>query len=132
MLKNMSIRACLSVMMARFGVMLLIGAVAGLLSLRTSNASLQQMYSPNYAPLHFDRPGSQRLPRKNTGAIVPCRAASPGPPYSIEPSGSVNPDNLCSISLAFNGLAAAKRACKRTVNEIGISACIAAAFPRPL
>ena len=39
MLRNLSIRACLSAMIAFFGVVLLLGAAAGLLSLRASNAS---------------------------------------------------------------------------------------------
>jgi methyl-accepting chemotaxis protein len=57
MLKNLSIRACLTVMIAFFGVVLLIGAAAGLLSLRVSNASLQQMYTVD-TPAVADLEGS--------------------------------------------------------------------------
>jgi methyl-accepting chemotaxis protein-1 (serine sensor receptor) len=45
MLKNLSIRVCLTVMIAFFGVVLFAGAAAGLLSLHASNASLKQMYT---------------------------------------------------------------------------------------
>ncbi|PTB18091.1 methyl-accepting chemotaxis protein [Trinickia symbiotica] len=45
MLKKLSIRACLTALVAFFAVVLLIGAAAGLLSLRASNESLQQMYT---------------------------------------------------------------------------------------
>ena len=57
MLKNLSIRAYLSLMIAFFGVVLLIGAAAGLLSLRASNESLQQMYTVD-TPAVADLEGS--------------------------------------------------------------------------
>ncbi|MEW6342292.1 MAG: methyl-accepting chemotaxis protein [Pseudomonadota bacterium] len=57
MLKKLSIRACLTVMIAFFGVVLLIGAAAGLLSLRASNDSLQQMYTVD-TPAVADLEGS--------------------------------------------------------------------------
>jgi len=57
MLKNLSIRACLTLMIAFFGVVLLIGAAAGLLSLRVSNDSLQQMYTVD-TPAVADLEGS--------------------------------------------------------------------------
>src|SRR6266702_3102798 len=57
MLKNLSIRACLSVMIAFFGIVLMLGAAAGLLSLRASNASLQQMYTVD-TPAVADLEGS--------------------------------------------------------------------------
>ena len=57
MLRNLSIRACLSAMIAFFGVVLLLGAAAGLLSLRASNASLQQMYTVD-TPAVADLEGS--------------------------------------------------------------------------
>jgi methyl-accepting chemotaxis protein-1 (serine sensor receptor) len=57
MLKNLSIRACLSVIVVFFGAVLLIGAAVGLLSLRTSNASLQQMYAVD-TPAVADLEGS--------------------------------------------------------------------------
>jgi methyl-accepting chemotaxis protein-1 (serine sensor receptor) len=57
MLKNLSIRACLTVMVAFFGIVLLIGAAAGLLSLRASNASLQHMYTVD-TPAVADLEGS--------------------------------------------------------------------------
>src|SRR6478735_2593474 len=56
MLKNLSIRTCLTLMIAFFGVVLL-GAAAGLLSLRSSNASLQQMYAVD-TPAVADLEGS--------------------------------------------------------------------------
>ena len=57
MLKSLSIRTCLTVMIAFFGVVLLSGAAAGLLSLRVSNASLQQMYTVD-TPAVADLEGS--------------------------------------------------------------------------
>ncbi|WP_345812823.1 methyl-accepting chemotaxis protein [Paraburkholderia sp. PREW-6R] len=57
MLKNLSIRTCLTVMIVFFGVVLLFGAAAGLLSLRSSNASLQQMYTVD-TPAVADLEGS--------------------------------------------------------------------------
>ncbi|ORC47630.1 methyl-accepting chemotaxis protein [Burkholderia sp. A27] len=57
MLKNLSIRTCLTLMIAFFGVVLLLGAAAGLLSLRASNASLQQMYTVD-TPAVADLEGS--------------------------------------------------------------------------
>ena len=45
MLKNLSIRASLSLTIAFFGVVLLIGAAAGLLSMRAGNTALQLMYT---------------------------------------------------------------------------------------
>ena len=57
MLRNLSIRTCLSLMIVFFGVALLLGAAAGLLSLRASNASLQQMYTVD-TPAVADLEGS--------------------------------------------------------------------------
>jgi methyl-accepting chemotaxis protein I, serine sensor receptor len=57
MLNKLSIRACLTFMIAFFGVVLLIGAAAGLLSLRASNDSLQQMYTVD-TPAVADLEGS--------------------------------------------------------------------------
>ena len=57
MLKNLSIRTCLTLMILFFGVVLLFGAAAGLLSLRSSNASLQQMYTVD-TPAVADLEGS--------------------------------------------------------------------------
>lgn len=57
MLKSLSIRTCLTVMIAFFGIVLLSGAAAGLLSLRMSNASLQQMYTVD-TPAVADLEGS--------------------------------------------------------------------------
>jgi methyl-accepting chemotaxis protein len=57
MLKNLSIRTCLTLMIVLFGVVLLFGAAAGLLSLRSSNASLQQMYTVD-TPAVADLEGS--------------------------------------------------------------------------
>jgi methyl-accepting chemotaxis protein I, serine sensor receptor len=57
MLKSLSIRTCLTVMITFFGVALLSGAAAGLLSLRASNASLQQMYTVD-TPAVADLEGS--------------------------------------------------------------------------
>ncbi|WP_260854094.1 methyl-accepting chemotaxis protein [Paraburkholderia sp. BCC1886] len=57
MLKNLSIRACLTLMIVFFGIVLLFGAAAGLLSLRSSNASLQQMYTVD-TPAVADLEGS--------------------------------------------------------------------------
>ena len=57
MFKSLSIRTCLTVMIAFFGVVLLSGAAAGLLSLRASNASLQQMYTVD-TPAVADLEGS--------------------------------------------------------------------------
>ncbi|MBN3760242.1 methyl-accepting chemotaxis protein [Burkholderia sp. Ac-20365] len=57
MLKGLSIRAYLTLMVVLFGIVLLIGAAAGLLSLRESNASLQQMYTVD-TPAVADLEGS--------------------------------------------------------------------------
>ncbi|MBN3754196.1 HAMP domain-containing protein [Paraburkholderia sp. Tr-20389] len=57
MLKGLSIRAYLTLMIVLFGIVLLIGAAAGLLSLRESNASLQQMYTVD-TPAVADLEGS--------------------------------------------------------------------------
>jgi methyl-accepting chemotaxis protein I, serine sensor receptor len=57
MYRNLSIRASLTLMIVFFGVVLLIGAAAGLLSLRASNASLQQMYTVD-TPAVADLEGS--------------------------------------------------------------------------
>ncbi|ACC69538.1 methyl-accepting chemotaxis protein [Paraburkholderia phymatum] len=57
MLKGLSIRAYLTLMIVLFGIVLLIGAAAGLLSLRASNASLQQMYTVD-TPAVADLEGS--------------------------------------------------------------------------
>ncbi|SDQ26996.1 methyl-accepting chemotaxis sensory transducer with TarH sensor [Paraburkholderia fungorum] len=57
MLRNLSIRTCLTLMILLFGVALLLGAAAGLLSLRSSNASLQQMYTVD-TPAVADLEGS--------------------------------------------------------------------------
>ena len=57
MLNKLSIRTCLTLMVAFFGVVLLIGAAAGLLSLRASNDSLQQMYTVD-TPAVADLEGS--------------------------------------------------------------------------
>ncbi|BCF95791.1 methyl-accepting chemotaxis protein I [Paraburkholderia sp. PGU19] len=57
MLKGLSIRAYLTLMVVLFGVVLLIGAAPGLLSLRESNASLQQMYTVD-TPAVADLEGS--------------------------------------------------------------------------
>jgi methyl-accepting chemotaxis protein len=57
MLRNLSIRTSLSLMIVFFGVVLLLGAAAGLLSLRSSNASLQQMYTVD-TPAVADLEGS--------------------------------------------------------------------------
>jgi methyl-accepting chemotaxis protein len=57
MLRNLSIRTCLTLMVLLFGVALLLGAAAGLLSLRSSNASLQQMYTVD-TPAVADLEGS--------------------------------------------------------------------------
>jgi len=56
-MKNLSIRASLTLMIAFFGAVLLLGAAAGLLSLRASNASLQQMYTVD-TPAVADLEGS--------------------------------------------------------------------------
>ncbi|NUA25369.1 methyl-accepting chemotaxis protein [Cupriavidus basilensis] len=45
MLKHLSIRGRLSLMVVFFGLALVVGAAAGLLSMRAGNASLQQMYT---------------------------------------------------------------------------------------
>ena len=71
MLKNLSIRACLSVMIAFFGVVLLLGAAAGLLSLRASNASLQQMYTVD-APAVADLEGSAGQLLRLRVALATC------------------------------------------------------------
>jgi hypothetical protein len=47
MLKNLSIRAYLSLMILLFGVVLVIGAATGLVSLSAGNRSLQEMYTVN-------------------------------------------------------------------------------------
>jgi methyl-accepting chemotaxis protein len=57
MLKGLSIRAYLTLMIVLFGIVLLIGAAAGLLSLRESNASLQQTYTVD-TPAVADLEGS--------------------------------------------------------------------------
>jgi len=57
MLKNLSIRNSLSLMIVSFAVVLLLGAAAGLLSLRAANASLQQMYTVD-TPAVADLEGS--------------------------------------------------------------------------
>jgi methyl-accepting chemotaxis protein len=57
MWKNLSIRTSLTLMIAFFGVVLLLGAAAGLLALRASNASLQQMYTVD-TPAVADLEGS--------------------------------------------------------------------------
>ena len=57
MLKNLSIRASLSLTIAFFGVVLLIGAAAGLLSMRAGNTALQQMYTVD-TPAVADLEGS--------------------------------------------------------------------------
>ena len=57
MLKNLSIRTSLTLMIVFFGLVLLLGAAAGLLSLRSSNASLQQMYTVD-TPAVADLEGS--------------------------------------------------------------------------
>ncbi|RDK04262.1 methyl-accepting chemotaxis protein [Paraburkholderia lacunae] len=57
MLKKLSIRTCLTAMVVFFFVVLLAGAAAGLLSLRSSNASLQQMYTVD-TPAVADLEGS--------------------------------------------------------------------------
>jgi methyl-accepting chemotaxis protein-1 (serine sensor receptor) len=56
-LKNLSIRASLTALIALFALAMLIGAAAGLLSLRASNASLQQMYTVD-TPAVADLEGS--------------------------------------------------------------------------
>jgi len=57
MLKNLSIRNSLSLMIVSFAVVLLLGAAAGLLSLRAANSSLQQMYTVD-TPAVADLEGS--------------------------------------------------------------------------
>jgi methyl-accepting chemotaxis protein-1 (serine sensor receptor) len=57
MLKGLSIRTYLTLMIVLFGIVLLIGAAAGLLSLRASNASLQRMYTVD-TPAVADLEGS--------------------------------------------------------------------------
>ncbi|NML30594.1 methyl-accepting chemotaxis protein [Paraburkholderia antibiotica] len=57
MLKKLSIRTSLTLMIVFFGVALLLGAAAGLLSLRSANASLQQMYTVD-TPAVADLEGS--------------------------------------------------------------------------
>jgi len=57
MLKKLSIRASLTAFVAFFAIVLLIGAAAGLLSLRASNASLEQMYQVD-TPAVADLEGS--------------------------------------------------------------------------
>ncbi|CAB3748299.1 methyl-accepting chemotaxis protein [Paraburkholderia solisilvae] len=57
MLKNLSIRASLNMMIGLFGLMLLLGAAVGLLSMRDGNESLRQMYTvdtPAVADLEGD------------------------------------------------------------------------------
>ncbi|WP_206995231.1 methyl-accepting chemotaxis protein [Trinickia mobilis] len=57
MLKNFSIRAWLTLMVACFAVVLVAGAALGLLSMRAGNASLQQMYTVD-TPAVADLDGS--------------------------------------------------------------------------
>ena len=57
MLKSLSIRVSLSLIIAFFGIVLLIGAAAGLLSMRAGNAALQQMYTVD-TPAVADLEGS--------------------------------------------------------------------------
>jgi methyl-accepting chemotaxis protein-1 (serine sensor receptor) len=57
MLKNLSIRTSLSLTIAFFGVVLLIGAAAGLLSMRAGNTALQLMYTVD-TPAVADLEGS--------------------------------------------------------------------------
>ena len=57
MLKNLSIRASLSLTIAFFGIVLLIGAAAGLLSMRAGNTALQLMYTVD-TPAVADLEGS--------------------------------------------------------------------------
>ena len=45
MIKNLSIRACLTLMVAAFAITLIIGAAVGLLSLRQGNEALRQTYT---------------------------------------------------------------------------------------
>ena len=57
MLKNLSIRASLNMMIALFGIILAVGAAVGLLSMRDGNESLRQMYTvdtPAVADLEGD------------------------------------------------------------------------------
>ena len=57
MLKNLSIRASLNLMIALFGILLAVGAAVGLLSMRDGNESLRQMYTvdtPAVADLEGD------------------------------------------------------------------------------
>jgi len=57
MLNNLSIRASLNTMIALFGIVLVVGAAAGLLSMRDGNESLRQMYTvdtPAVADLEGD------------------------------------------------------------------------------
>jgi methyl-accepting chemotaxis protein I, serine sensor receptor len=57
MLKNLSIRASLTMMIALFGIALVVGAAVGLLSMRDGNESLRQMYTvdtPAVADLEGD------------------------------------------------------------------------------
>jgi methyl-accepting chemotaxis protein-1 (serine sensor receptor) len=56
-LKNLSIRASLTMMIALFGIVLVVGAAVGLLSMRDGNESLRQMYTvdtPAVADLEGD------------------------------------------------------------------------------
>ncbi|MGV2290530.1 methyl-accepting chemotaxis protein [Trinickia sp. YCB016] len=57
MLKNLSIRAWLTLMVSCFAVVLVAGAAMGLLSMRAGNASLQQMYTVD-TPAVADLDGS--------------------------------------------------------------------------
>jgi methyl-accepting chemotaxis protein I, serine sensor receptor len=57
MLNKLSIRASLTLMVAFFGVVLVIGAALGLFSMRESNASLQEMYTVD-TPAVADLEGS--------------------------------------------------------------------------
>jgi methyl-accepting chemotaxis protein-1 (serine sensor receptor) len=57
MLKNLSIRASLSLMVAFFGLALVVGAALGLFSMRAGNESLEQMYTVD-TPAVADLEGS--------------------------------------------------------------------------
>jgi methyl-accepting chemotaxis protein I, serine sensor receptor len=57
MLKQLSIRACLTALVVFFAVVLTIGAATGLLSMRASNASLQQVHTVD-TPAVTDLEGS--------------------------------------------------------------------------
>jgi methyl-accepting chemotaxis protein-1 (serine sensor receptor) len=57
MLHKLSIRASLTLMIAFFGVVLVVGAATGLLSMRAGNESLRTMYTVN-TPAVADLEGS--------------------------------------------------------------------------